>query len=151
MAPSEKIIAGEDTIAGYIPQKPPFVMISSLIEASREKTVTSWRISKDNVLCFNGLMSESGLIENMAQTAAAGVGYLSRVEGKEPPVGFIGGIRGLRIHELPPWESVIRTEVVQEHEVFDASIVGAKIYSGDRCIAECSLKIFLINNIKNEG
>jgi predicted hotdog family 3-hydroxylacyl-ACP dehydratase len=144
MAPSEEIIAGIDTITQFIPQKEPMVMIDRLLEVKNKKTVTSLVIVECNIFCSNGLFREPGLIENMAQTAAAGVGYVSKSEGKRLPLGFIGGLRNLQIHELPGIGSEIRTEVTVEHEVFDATVVSGKTFVNDRCIAECELKIFLI-------
>lgn len=146
MAPSEKIIATESTIGQYLPQKPPVVMVGKLLEVSDLKTVTSLVITDDNIFCSDGFFREPGLIENMAQTAAAGVGYISKMAGKEPPLGFIGGIRNLYIHELPGIGCEIRTEVVLEHEVFDSKVVTGKIYMEGRCIAQCELKIFLIKD-----
>lgn len=133
-------------IGQYIPQKPPVVMIGKLLEVTGTKTVTSLFIKDENLFCSEGFFREPGLIENMAQTAAAGVGYVSKKAGKEPPVGFIGGLRNLHIYELPKVGCEIRTEVTVEHEVFDATVVHGKTYMGERCIAECELKIFLIKN-----
>jgi predicted hotdog family 3-hydroxylacyl-ACP dehydratase len=144
MASSEKIISEETTIGQYIPQEPPFVMIGKLLDVTGRKTVTSLVIRNDNIFSSYGFFREPGLIENMAQTAAAGVGYLAQKEGKEPPVGFIGGIRNLQIHELPIVGSEIRTEVTVEHEIFDATVVAANIYMEERCIAQCEMKIFLM-------
>ncbi|MCX6244171.1 MAG: 3-hydroxyacyl-ACP dehydratase [Bacteroidetes bacterium] len=144
MAPSEKIIANETEILGYLPQKPPMVMIGKLLEAEGKRTVTSLRITEDNIFCSDGLFREPGLIENMAQTAAAGVGYLARKDQKEPPVGFIGGLRNLRIDDFPGIGDEIVTEVTVEHEVFDATVVNGKVFLKERCIAECELKIFLL-------
>jgi 3-hydroxyacyl-[acyl-carrier-protein] dehydratase len=146
MASSEKIIATEATIGQYIPQKPPVIMIGKLLEVTDTKTVSSLFIKDDNLFCTKGFFREPGLIENMAQTAAAGMGYISNEAGKESPLGFIGGLRNLLIHELPKVGSVIRTEVTVVHEVFDARVVNGKIYLQDRCIAECELKIFLIKD-----
>jgi predicted hotdog family 3-hydroxylacyl-ACP dehydratase len=144
MASFEKIIATEATIGQYIPQKFPFIMIGKLLDVTVNKTVTSLLIKEDNLFCSEGILREPGLIENMAQTAAAGVGYISKKAGKEPPVGFIGGLRNLQIYELPEIGKEIRTEVILEHEVFDATVVSGKIYMGERCIAECELKIFRV-------
>lgn len=121
-------------------------MIGKLLEVTGMKTVTSLLIKDDNIFCSEGFFREPGLIENMAQTAAAGVGYVSKKEGKEPQVGFIGGLRNLSIHELPSVGSEIRTEITVEHEVFDATVVHGKTYMEERCIAECELKIFLIKD-----
>ena len=137
---------GDGIIGDYIPQKPPFVMIGKLLEVSGKKTMTSFVIKEDNLFCSEGLFREPGLIENMAQTAAAGVGYTSKENGKEPPMGFIGGLRNLQIYSLPNVGSEIKTEVTIEHEVFDATVVNGKIFFQENCIAECELKIFLIKN-----
>jgi predicted hotdog family 3-hydroxylacyl-ACP dehydratase len=121
-------------------------MIGKLLEVTENKTVTSMFINEDNLFCEEGLFRELGLIENMAQTAAAGIGYISKKTGAIPPIGFIGGLKNLYIHELPKVGSQIRTEVIVEHRVFNATVVNGKIFLDDRCIAECELKIFLIND-----
>jgi predicted hotdog family 3-hydroxylacyl-ACP dehydratase len=144
MASSEKVIATEAMIGQYIPQKAPFIMIGQLLDVTVNKTVTSLCITEGNLFCSEGIFREPGLIENIAQTAAAGVGYISKKEGKEPPVGFIGGLRNLQIYELPEIGREIITEVTLEHEVFDTTVVSGKIYLEERCIAECELKIFLV-------
>ncbi|MGA3012764.1 MAG: hydroxymyristoyl-ACP dehydratase [Bacteroidales bacterium] len=146
MASSEKIIASEATIGQYIPQKPPIIMIGKLLDVTPTKTVTSLVIREDNLFCSEGFFREPGLIENMAQTAAAGTGYVSKNEKKEPPTGFIGGLRNLQIYSLPRVGCEIRTEVTIEHEVFDAKVVKGKIFFEENCIAECELKVFLIKS-----
>jgi predicted hotdog family 3-hydroxylacyl-ACP dehydratase len=145
MASPQKIIAAGNDILRYIPQRPPMVMVGRLIGAANKRTVTSLMISDENIFCQDGFLREPGLIENMAQTAAAGAGYLASLENKEPRVGFIGGIRDLRIVELPAVGSVITTEIVVEHEILDASVVRGKITLDEKLIAECELKIFLLS------
>ena len=146
MASFETIIASEANIGQYIPQKAPMIMVGKLVEVTVAKTVTSLIIREDNLFCDEGFFREPGLIENMAQTAAAGTGYTAKKEGKEPPVGFIGGLRNLLIHSLPKVGSEIRTEVTIEHEVFDAKVAKGKIFLEENCIAECELKVFLIKS-----
>lgn len=144
MASFEKVIAGENDILRYIPQKPPMVMIGKLHSVADKKTTTSFLIREDNIFCKDGFLKEPGLIENMAQTSAAGAGYLAGQEQKEPSVGYIGGIKNLHIDEYPPVGSEIITEVVVAHEVFDATIVIGKIFLENRLIASCELKIFIL-------
>ncbi len=146
MASLEKVIADPSQIHTFIPQKEPMIMIGNLVAVAGKKTVTTFLIPEDNIFVLDGLFREPGLIENMAQTAAAGVGYLAKMEKKDPPVGFIGGIRNLNIFSLPPAGSEIRTEVVVEHEVFDATIVNGKIFLHEVLIAEGELKIFLLKS-----
>jgi 3-hydroxymyristoyl/3-hydroxydecanoyl-(acyl carrier protein) dehydratase len=146
MASPEKIIADESVITEYIPQKEPMVMVGKLLSIEGGKTISSFLIREDNIFCENGHFLEAGLIENMAQTAATGVGYLAKKEKKDPPVGFIGGIKSLRIYSLPETGDEIITEITVEHQVFDATVVNGRIYLKDTLIAECELKIFILKS-----
>lgn len=144
MAPFEEVIASETEILQYIPQRPPMVMVGKLCSVEGNTTTTSLLITEDNIFCQDGVLQEPGLIENMAQTAAAGAGYLARIEQKEPSRGFIGGIRDLKILEFPPPGSRIITKVTVTHQVFEASVVKGEIFLDERLIAGCELKIFLL-------
>ncbi len=77
-------IAGDALIA-LIPQKPPFVLISRLVEVSEKKCRTTFVFGADHVLCDKGRLTAAGLIENMAQTCAAKVGYEYSLRGKNTP------------------------------------------------------------------
>ena len=145
MASFEKI-TDESEVAGLIPQTSPMVMIGKLLETEGDKTVTSFVIREDNLFCENGRFLEAGLLENMAQTAAAGIGYQARQENRLPPTGFIGGIKNLEIHSLPSLGDEILTKITIEHRVFDATVANGKIYLQGKVIAECELKIFLLKD-----
>lgn len=127
-----------------IPQKPPMVMVDRLIKAGDGIFETTFLIQQENVFCDNGLFTEAGLIENMAQTAAAGEGAKSGEPGKEPAVGFIGGIRNLKITRYPVCGDELLTRVTLEHEVMDASVVSGVVFLDNELIASCQLKIFLL-------
>ncbi|MCX6268086.1 MAG: 3-hydroxyacyl-ACP dehydratase [Bacteroidetes bacterium] len=129
-----------------IPQKPPMVMVDRLIEIVDKTTVTAFLIREDNVFCEHGEFREPGLIENMAQTAAAGVGAKPGNSAGQAPLGFIGGIRNLIITGFPKVGQEIITRVTVMHEVFDATIVQGEVFLDDKLIAGCELKIFLIKN-----
>jgi predicted hotdog family 3-hydroxylacyl-ACP dehydratase len=129
-----------------IPQKPPMVMVDRLLEIVDKTTVTTFLIREDNVFCENGEFREPGLIENMAQTAATGVGAKPGNLGGKAPLGFIGGIRHLKIDDFPKVGQEITTRVTVLHEVFDATIAQGEVFLEGWLIASCELKIFLIKN-----
>jgi len=135
MAPFEKV---------NIPQKPPMVMVDRLVSIEGKTTITAFRISPDNIFVEKGLFREPGLIENMAQTAAAGVGAHSQSDNAPPPEGFIGGIRNLKIEAFPAIGDEIVTRVTVMHEIFDATVVLGEVFLNEQRIASCELKIFLI-------
>jgi len=121
-------------------------MIDRIISSEGKTTVTGFMVKEENVFCSDGILREPGLIENIAQTAAAGAGIKQGDKDEQPLVGFIGGIRYLTIHSLPRVGDELITKITVEHEVFDATVVNGRIYKEDQIVAECELKIFLIKN-----
>lgn len=128
--------------ADLIPQAAPFVLVSLLLSATPLETKTTFDIPEAHVLVEDGFLSESGLVENMAQSAAAGMGFLNRSEGA-PKTGFIGALKNLSVLELPPAGATIRTTVVFRNQVLNASIVFAEAFLDAVLIASCELKIFV--------
>ena len=128
-----------------IPQKPPMVMVDRILSIVENRTTTAFLIREDNIFCQDGFFREPGLIENMAQTAAAGVGSKPGVATGEPPMGFIGGIRNLKITGFPSVGEEITTTATLLHEVFDARIIQGEVLLNNELIASCELKIFLVN------
>jgi len=127
----------------YIPQAAPFEMIDALVSASAEEAVTRFSVREGHLFVCNGYFTEPGLIENMAQTAAAGTGFLAAKEGLPSPVGFIGAIKNLRVHRLPPVGASIQTRTRVLHQVMNATIVEAAVALDETVIAEAEFKIFL--------
>lgn len=134
-------------ITEYIPQREPMVMIDNHIESTENYTVSSFNIQSDNIFVKDGFFHESGLIENIAQTAALRVGYFCKLNNTEVPVGFIGGIKALKINLLPILGESINTKVEILHQVFDATIIRGTVFNSiNEICAECEMKIFTINN-----
>ena len=132
-------------ILAYIPQRPPFVMIDTIIRADEQIVITGFTIREGHLLVENGVFTEPGMVENMAQTAAAGTGYRAQQENKPAPVGFIGALKGLQVYELPAAGTTIVTEVRFLQQVMNAHLVEGKIMQGNKELASCEFKIFLQN------
>ena len=79
----DNVIADGKTILQFIPQREPMVMVEKLHKAEGGQTIGSFEIKDDNIFCKDGFLQEPGLIENIAQTAAVGVGFEYRNEDKE--------------------------------------------------------------------
>jgi predicted hotdog family 3-hydroxylacyl-ACP dehydratase len=135
---------GKDVFA-LIPQQPPMVMVDKLFDCNSQKAITGFKIETGNLLVKNDLFSESGLIENMAQSAALMTGWLASMEQKgeqKIPIGVIGAVKDLQVFLLPKAGSEIVTEIEVLYKVANATIVNGKVISGDRISASCELKIF---------
>lgn len=131
------------SILSLIPQKPPFVMVDELLFSDDNITKTSFTITSDNVFVINGEFSEAGLMENMAQTAAAGSGNMARIENRPVMNGYIGQVKNFGIYSLPKIGDVLFTEVKVEVQVFHAGIVSGKIWCNETEVAQCEMKIFI--------
>lgn len=133
----------EIDIHTLLPQQEPFVMVGRLTHFDMEKTVTRTTVKPDNIFVENGLFTPSGIIENIAQTCAARIGYVNKyILRKGIQLGFIGAIRNLRLHRLPAAGQEIETAIVTVEEVFGMTLVTATVKSGDNdIIAECEMKI----------
>jgi len=136
------LISGKE-ILDFIPQRPPVVMIDKLLYAGSDKTISGLLIKPDNIFFNNGFFTESGLVENIAQTAAVGMGFLSKQENKSVPVGFIASIKDLKIHHLPEAGDEITTEVVVTNQIMEVSIVKGVVYKNGVVLAECEMRIFI--------
>jgi 3-hydroxymyristoyl/3-hydroxydecanoyl-(acyl carrier protein) dehydratase len=132
-----------DNIQSLIPQRPPFVMIDKLVSFSETETSTAFTIKADNIFVENGIFKEPGLVENIAQTAAARAGYVSKTENKPVLVGYIGAVNNLKIFSLPKTGDELITEIIIENQIFDVTLISGKITYNDEIIAECKMKIFI--------
>ncbi len=135
-------------IQSLIPQKPPFVMVDTLLSVTETVTTTGFSIKADNIFVQNGMFKEPGLVENIAQTAAASAGYVSHTQNKPVLVGYIGAVNNLQVFALPKTGDELITEITTENQIFDVTLISGKITCNGQLIAQCKMKIF-INQIKS--
>jgi predicted hotdog family 3-hydroxylacyl-ACP dehydratase len=130
-------------ILSLIPQRPPFVMVDELVFSDENITRTSFRVSGDNVLVENGEFTEAGLMENIAQTASAGTGYIANIENKPVALGYIGSVKNFEVFALPKVNDELLTEVKIEEQVFDMTIISGTVKHNDTILARCEMNIFI--------
>ena len=137
-----------ENIEILIPQRSPFVMIDKLLEVAETSTTSGFTILDNNIFVQDGIFKEPGLVENIAQTAAARAGYVSKTENKPVLVGYIGAVNNLQIFLLPKTGDELITEIAIENQIFDVTLISGKITCNKQLIAQCNMKIF-ISKLKN--
>ena len=142
----DKPLIQEDAILNYIPQKPPIVLISKIYKCDETSVITGFNIESNHIFVLNGELTESGIIENIAQTAASRAGYEAKKNNTSPAIGFIGQVKDLEIHFLPKVGTELLTEVVTKTQIMNVSIIEAKSYSNTKLVASAEMKIFLQEN-----
>ncbi len=131
------------SILDLIPQRPPFVMIDQLTEAGDKSAKGRLFIRESNVLCHNGFLQEAGLMECIAQTAAAYTGYLLLSAKKEVSKGYIGAIKNFVVHSLPEVNTEIQSEIIVENELLGYTIITGRIIQQSTVLAACEMRILL--------
>lgn len=139
----ENILASGVALERLLPHRSPMIMIDKLLVCNEESTITGLQVKENNVFSYEGLFTEPGLVENIAQTAAIRAGYTFEREGKGAPLGYIGAVKHLNIYFLPLVNSEIQTEIKVENEVFGVSLIRGKVTCQGRLAAECEMKIVL--------
>lgn len=132
-------------IQGILPQREPFIMISHLLHYDEVVTVTRFAIEASNIFCRDGVLVASGLIENIAQTCAARIGYINKyILHKDVNIGFIGAVRNLQFHGLPAVGSTIETRIEVLSSTFGITLAHGEVRLLDgTLIAEGEMKIAL--------
>ncbi|MCK5857176.1 MAG: hydroxymyristoyl-ACP dehydratase [Bacteroidales bacterium] len=131
-------------IEELIPQRSPFIMVDKLLHFEEKTFSSSFTIKSDNLFSKNGFFQEEGMIENIAQTAAAGAGYSFKVKNEEVKLGYIGALKNVKIFKQPPVGSTINTKITIVTKVLNVDIVEGKIYDiNHQLMASCEMKIFI--------
>lgn len=133
----------DDDILSLIPHREPFVQVGTLVSVSDSLFVTRTTISPENILVKSGRLMESGLLENIAQSAAAGFGYLGRKSGQKPKVGYIGAISRVEVSALPAAGDTITTHVTVLHRLDPVVMVQGACYRGDEKLLEGEIKLVI--------
>ena len=141
--PDEKSLRAID-IHTLLPQQEPFVMVDTLTGFSSEGITTETVVRADNMLAEAGQLSAEGVMENIAQTCAARIGFVNRyILRQSIQVGFIGAIRNFHIHRLPETDETITTHVRLVEEIFGMVLASATVTGERGPVAETEIKIAL--------
>jgi hypothetical protein len=130
-----------EDIIPLIPQKPPFVMVGKLLYTDATLTRSSFIVAADNVFVNNNLFQEAGLLENIAQTAALGAGYMEYIANKPVAPGYIGAVKNLEIFNLPKVNDEIMTEVTIETKVMGITVLTGKVKHNGALLAQCEMRV----------
>ena len=167
------ILSSNFSINSLLPQQPPFVMVEKLLFCDIEKTKTSLLIKSDNIfvepMCHCGLdpqslktsdsdfrqndsilvLSQSGIIENVAQTCAARMGYLGDRENVK--IGMIGSINDFEFTGfLPKIDDEIITEIVVDTEIGNVVLLNATVVCNEKIVAKGKMKVVLTDKNVHE-
>ncbi len=125
-----------------LPQQEPFVMIGCLTQIDEVRTVTETVISPQNIFVDDGQFSASGLIENIAQSCAARIGFVNKyILHNGIQIGVIGAVKNFQVVSLPKAGQTINTMVDTVSEVFGMTLAKATVTCEGEVLATTDIKI----------
>lgn len=128
--------------AEFLPQQAPFLLVDRMLSCEQYLCATDFLVPAVHPLVKDGVLLEAGVLENIAQSCAAHIGYLSR--NIPVRIGVVASIRNLKIHALPKVGDVVETVVEEQGDpIFSVSIYMAKVMVGDQLVAEGEMRVVL--------
>ena len=134
-------------IPELLPQREPFVMVGRMVYFDMGRCATRTRIAPGNLFVEKGRFTASGIIENIAQTCAARIGYVNKyILEKNIQIGVIGAIRDFCVAALPTVGTTVTTRMEVVEEVMGMILAHAEISAQGIRIAHCDIKIAIKNS-----
>lgn len=131
-------------VLDLLPQRPPFVMIDKLLHFDEVMTTTCFEVRADNLFTEGTVLNPCALVENIAQTCAARMGYINQYIYKETvKLGFIGSIRDLVILRDVRVGEMLTTSIEVMEEVMSVTLVHAVVKIGEEPVVTAEMKIAL--------
>lgn len=116
-------------------------MVDELLYADDWTARTRFQIRLDNPLVDKGYFTAGGLMENIAQTAAAGAGYVALKQGKAVTPGHIVSVSRFAIAALPVPGEELLTEITVQTRIPDIIVISGRVIRHGAVIATCDMKI----------
>lgn len=132
-------------ILNVLPQRPPFIFVDQMLHYDEQSMICRATVRADNPLVNDGAWEVSGLVENIAQTCAARIGYYNKyILKRDICIGVIGAVRNLEVYRRPLVGETLVTRIGIVSSAFGISLVSADITdeAGDK-IATGEMKISL--------
>ena len=137
-------VRGEE-IKRLIPQREPFIMLDEIEATDGTHAVTSLAVRSGNYFMLSdGTISETGLIEHIAQSCSALMGCQALEQHlANPPVGLIGEVKRFECQRRPQAGEKLYTTIEFGLVFGNVTIVTGESRVDDELIAKAQLKLFV--------
>ncbi|MCD8304788.1 MAG: pseudouridylate synthase [Prevotellaceae bacterium] len=146
--PSAEFLRSID-VHELLPQQDPFVMIGRLTELGETTITTETLVSNALLFVAEGKLTAIGMMENIAQTCAARIGYFNKyILQDEIRIGYIGAVRNFVANERPQEGETVVTHITVLEEVFGMTLADARMTCGRSVVATAQMKIAVDGGVR---
>lgn len=130
-------------IKSLIPQRPPIMMVDEYTFEDAQNCSSRLTIAADNIfLDENHIMIAEGVLEHIAQSAAAHIGYRRKLAGAPVNFGYIGDIKRCQMSDAMPLAGdTLTTHISIVSEVENIVMISAETTSQGKTVVTCRMKL----------
>ncbi|MDD3280065.1 MAG: hypothetical protein PHC83_00640 [Bacteroidales bacterium] len=135
-------------IMQYLPQRPPMVMVDFYYGEIDEEAYTSFFIKEDNVFVEDGIFTEMGILDFLAQSGIVQMGHKIQIpeELKASSMGVITQFKSFHVHATASVGDTIYGKVKKIFSnAYSASLYVTAFFE-DSILIEGTLTAMLIDN-----
>ena len=131
-------------IETLVPHRPPMLLIDRIVEFDIDTGMTcEAEIHEDHLFLVHDRLEAPALLEMIAQTAAAFLGYRGLLTGTEVHHGYLVGIQGMDFEDVAiPGGSTMRVEVKEERGRGDFGWYSGVISLGDQQACQGTIMVY---------
>lgn len=119
-------------ILDLLPHRPPFLMVDHLTKYSSSSVETTFLVKENCILAKGGRLSACGVIENMAQSSAARIGYYYKYILHQPvQIGYIGAVNDFKLYRCPEVGEMLTTRIEVQVEWCNITAFKATVFDKD--------------------
>ena len=149
--PTDKFVSEID-IHELLPQKEPFVLVDGITHFDVRQIVTTMKVRAGKPFVEDGRLTMLGMLENMAQTCAARIGYINKyILRKDVRPGMIASVKSMEALAMPGVGTQIETTVMVKEEVFDMLLLTAEIRESLFTGSGCEPAVYAVAELKMKG
>ena len=129
-------------IAELVPHRPPMQWLQALTECTETTATATACFTAGHFAVVNGAVPETALIECVAQTVAAALGYRSRATGVVNN-GLLAAVTRFQIQSSPPLGQELHIAVRELKRLGPMVLVAGVVSCDGRVIASGELSLYV--------
>lgn len=136
-------------IKEIIPQRPPIIMVDRMLSCDETEALAEFTVREDNIFLDDGMLSATGIMENMAQSCAARIGCYCLINHEPIRIGVIGEIRNGEIIRLPKCGETLHTKIYVKGTALNVSLFEVNVFINEEIIAKARIKVAMTDTVPN--
>jgi predicted hotdog family 3-hydroxylacyl-ACP dehydratase len=132
------------TIEELIPHRAPMRWIDELTDCTDTTARATAIFTADHFAVADGAVTETALVECIAQTVAAALGHRARASGKTGAAnnGMLAAVSNFKIHSRPPLDQPLNIEVRELKRLGSMLLIAGTILCDGQAIATGELSLY---------